>query len=55
MSARPLTNHHCALLAGGDAVTVAFEQLLGNPADDRRSVLGALELLYELRFEVCDV
>jgi len=54
-AALPLANHRCAFLAGGDAVSVAFEHLFGYPADDGRRVLGALELLHELLFELFDV
>jgi hypothetical protein len=54
-AALPLADHLSALLAGGDAVTVAFEDFLGNPSDDGRSVLGSLELLEELLFELFDI
>ena len=50
-----LTDHLRAFLAGSDTVAVAFEDFLGNPADDGRGVLGAVELLCELDFELFDV
>src|SRR6266566_1983884 len=48
-------DHLFALLARGDTVGVAFEDLLAGPSHDGRSVLGCLELLCELLFELCDV
>jgi hypothetical protein len=54
-AALPLTNHLRAFLAGGDAVAIAFEDFLGNPSDDGRRVLGALELLHKLLLELFDI
>jgi len=54
-AALPLANHLHALLAGGDAVAAAFEDLLGNPSDDGRRILGSLELVDELLFELFDI
>lgn len=50
-----LANHRGAFLARGDAVLVALEDFLGNPSDDGRSVLGALELLHKLLLELFNV
>jgi hypothetical protein len=50
-----LTLHLRAVLAGGDAVPIAFEDFLGNPADDRRFVFRAVELLQKLGFKLLDV
>lgn len=50
-----LALHRLALAAGGDAVSVAFENLLGNPSDDGFRSLGARELLQKLGFELFDV
>lgn len=54
-AALPLANHLRALLAGSDSVPVAFEDLLGNPSNDGRSVLAALELFDELLFELFNI
>src|ERR1035441_2684474 len=54
-AALTLADHLSALLAGGDAVAVAFEDFLGDPSDDGRSVLGSLKLLHELLFELFDI
>ena len=44
-AALALANHLHAFLAGGDAVTVAFEHFLGNPAHD---FIRALRSFFEL-------
>lgn len=54
-AALALTDYLLAFLAGGNAVAVAFENLLGNPADDGRFVLSPVELLQKLRFKLVDV
>ena len=54
-AALPLADHLLALLAGGDAVSVAFEDFLGNPSDDGRRVLCALELADKLLLELFNV
>ena len=54
-TALPLALHRLAFLAGGGAVPVALEAFLGNPSDDGRRVLGAVELLHKLRFKCFDV
>jgi len=54
-AALSLANHLHAFLAGGDSVLVAFEDFLADPFDDGCRVLGALELLHKLRFELCDI
>ena len=54
-AALSLALHRLAFLAGGDAVPVAFEDLLGNPSDDGFRGLVAVELLHKLRFKVFDV
>ncbi len=54
-AALSLAYHLRALLAGCDSVPVAFEDSLGNPSDDGRSVLAALELLDKLLFELFDM
>src|SRR5436190_16672135 len=54
-AALSLALHRLAFLASGDAVSVAFEDFLGNPSDDGCRVLCALELLHKLRFKVFDV
>jgi len=53
-AALPLANHLCAFLAGGDSVSVALENFLRDPSDDGCRVLGSLELLDELLFELFD-
>jgi len=50
-----LADHLGAFLPGGDAVLVAFEDFLGNPSDDGRRVLVALELLHKLLLELLNV
>lgn len=54
-SALSLADHLGPFLAGGDAVSVAREDLLGCPPHDGGRILGALELLYELLFELFDI
>lgn len=54
-AALPLSDHLRAFLAGGDAVSVAFEDFLRNPSDDGCGVLGSVELLQELLFELFDI
>jgi len=53
-SALTLADQLGAFLAGGDAVPVAFEDFLGCPSDDGCRILGSLELLHELLFELFD-
>lgn len=55
VAAFSLALHRLAFLASGDAVSVAFEDLLGNPSDDGCRVLCAVELFQKLRFKVFDV
>ena len=54
-AALSLALDRCTGLAGGDAVTVAFEDFLGNPSDDGFRALCAFELLCELFLKVCDI
>ena len=54
-AALPLANHRSPFPSGGDAVPVAFQDFLGNPANDGRGVLIAVELSCKLRFELFDV
>ena len=42
-------------LSGGDAVLVAFQDFLGNPADDGGGILFAVKLCDKLLLELFDV
>jgi len=54
-AARTLPDHLGTLLPGGDAVSVAFEDFLGNPPHDGCGILATLEPFDELLFELLDV
>ena len=51
-AALALALHRFAVAACGDAVPVAFENLLGNPADDGVGRLGTDELFPKLGFKI---
>lgn len=49
------TLYHFTVLAGSDAVPIAFEDFLGNPSDDGRSLLVTFELLEQLCFKLLNI
>lgn len=53
-SALSVALHRLAFLAGGDAVSVALQDFLGNPSNEG-GLVGAVELLQKLRFKLFDV
>ena len=55
LAALTLAADRSLFLAGGDAVLVAFEDFLGNPADDLLDGLATGELLGKLLLELFDV
>lgn len=54
-AALTLALHLHAFLACGDAVPIAFENPLGNPAEKRRIIVLAVEPCKELGLELLDV
>ena len=51
-AALSLSDRPSALLAGGDAVSVAFEDFLRDPSDDGYRVRATLELFSEAPLEI---
>jgi hypothetical protein len=54
-AALSLADHLGALLAGGDAVAVTFEDFLRDPSNDGCGILAPFELLLEFCFEFLDI
>jgi len=54
-AALSLADHLGALLAGGDAVAVTFEDFLRDPSNDGCGILAPFELLLKLGFELLDI